>query len=161
MRGSKVVITRVKSRSLRGSKVVGLCAGCLKNRYLFTKAWVKGRVFAFLRGSYVLCTPTHRQWSNFGGAQTHERGSYVAFRLWCAQRHQKNILKPQYCVCDSLRWRDCVGQKSYFGEVKAMLRGSKIASSPLKTGIAWVKDRNRCSSSEHRVGQKSSRSAHH
>ena len=54
LRGSKVALARVLSRSLRGSKIVGSCAGRPKNPELFTKAWVKGRFFAILRGSNVL-----------------------------------------------------------------------------------------------------------
>ena len=55
----------------------------------------------------------------------------------------KNILKPQCSVCHSLRKRNCVGQKSCFVESKTIQRGSKIAPAPLKTGLAWVKNRTR------------------
>ena len=55
----------------------------------------------------------------------------------------KNILKPQCSVCHSLRKRNCVGQKSCFVESKTIQRGSKIAPAPLKTALAWVKNRMR------------------
>ena len=143
-RGSKIAFACVKSRSLRGSKVVALCAPSTNTAELFTFAWVKCRNLPDLRGSKVSPSSQVRRctWAGKFATVCVGQMSQIPPRclnlskthpetdFWGLSQPLRHQMRGSKIVCEGVARLKSVGQRSQFPSSHLGCVGQKSQATP-------------------------------